>query len=275
MRCAERLGAGWRSLALVCLLAPRPAHGAGLREAGDAWLLAPADTAALLAGRAGAGAPGDAGPWFTAGQARLWGMPDLPLLELAGGVATGGGRWSVGGVWHRTGADLLRVERQGVWAAWHGRWELRVEAGREHVLVAGEEAAGHTDVALVAGPDVHLGEASVLRLRAWTSLAPTSAGDRRLQPAVRAVLRRDGVAVAAAWDRRVGGPPALGFEVAAALNGAATLGLRWDGASASLGPQLALRLGPLLLRTSHLVHPVLGVTHRFAITGGVLGAARR
>ena len=60
-----------------------------------------------------------------------------------------------------------------------------------------------------------------------------------------------------------------------ALGGAAALAMRWDGASASLGPGCALRLGPLLLRTSHLTHPALGLTHRFELTGGSLDAARR
>ncbi len=255
-----------------------PAHAAGLREVGDGYLIDAADAAAVLAAVSGRPPAAPGGFWFAVGQARLWGMPELPLAELAAGFGLGrpGGSIAGGGVWHRTGAgDLLRIDRWRGWLGWQGTWELRLLAAQESLLVAGEPAAADREAWLALGRSLRLGEAARLRLRLWADLLPEPAPAQALRPVAEAVLLWESAACAAAWHRRADGTPALAVECCFALAANAALALRWDGASGSLGPGLELRLGPVLLRTRHTVHPALGVTHRFSLVAGALGAARR
>ncbi len=190
--CGALNGGGGLAAAAVWLACShrRPAGGGGLREVGDGWLLAPADTAALLARRRAAGPPGRGGCWFTVGQARLWGMPELPLREVAGGRGVRRGPLGGGAACGTApGGTLLVVDRQAAWIAWRRRWEVRLEAGREQVRVAGAVADARTDLdaGRRAGPGP--GGGGRLRLRVWTPLGAAVAGDRRLRPAIRAVLR--------------------------------------------------------------------------------------
>ncbi|MFO7609999.1 MAG: hypothetical protein R6X35_12535 [Candidatus Krumholzibacteriia bacterium] len=260
-------------LVAVWALTGAPAVAAGLRGVADAFLLDGADAAALLDARPGA--PAGRGAWFRLGQARLWGMPELPVTEMGAGAAwaLAGGTAAVRGAWERTGRDLVRGDRQAVALGWRRGWEVQLEAARERLVVLGETVATRDEAWLRAGPDLSWGEAASLSLRLWALLSPPPVGDRQPRPAGRAVLRLRGGACAVAWDRRADGRSALGIEAAAALGEGAALAVRWDGASASLGPGLVLRLGPLLLRTSHLEHPALGLTHRFELVGGALDAA--
>lgn len=264
----------WSLLLVAAWALPgAPAVAAGLRGVADAFLLAGADAAAVLDGRCGP--PAGRGAWFRLGQARLWGMPDLPVAEAGAGAAWAlcGGTAAVQGAWERTGGDLARTDRQAVALGWRRNWEVQLAASRERLAVQGETVAARDEAWLRTGPDLRWGEAVSLSLRLWALLSPPPAGDRQPRPAGRAVLRLRGGACAVAWDRRADGRSALGLEAALALGDGAALAARWDAASASLGPGLILRLGPLLLRTSHLQHPALGLTHRFELIGGYLDAA--
>ena len=254
------------------------ARGAGLREVGDGCLVDAADAAALLAAAGGRSPDPAAGAWLELGQARLWGMPELPLAALAAGFSlrSGPGCIDGGAAWHRTGdGDLLRIDRWRGWLAWQGAWELRLAAARELIVVDGEPAAAGREAWLVLGRTLGLGDGGRLRLRLWSDLLPAQPQTQALRPVAEAVLLSGAAACAAAWSRRLDGTPALDLEVCVALSAAVALAVRWEGAGGSLGPGLELGLGPALLRTRHTVHPVLGVTHRFSLVVGALGAARQ
>ena len=255
-----------------------PVRGAGLREVGDGYLIDAADAAAVLAAVSGRGPAEPGGVWIAVGQARLWGMPELPLAEVAGGFSLRrpGGAIGGGGAWHRTGdGDLLRIDRWRGWLGWQGGWELRLLAAQESLRVDGEPAAAGREAWLILGRSLGLGEGARLRLRLWADLLPEPDRAQALRPVAEAALLWRTAACAAAWDRRADGTPALAVECCFGLAANAAMALRWDGASGSLGPGLELRLGPVLLRTRHTVHPALGVTHRFSLVAGALGAARR
>ena len=273
-RCGRIAGA----ILLLWAAGVLPARGAGLREVGDGYLVDAADAAAVLAAASGRLPSAPGGVWIAVGQARLWGMPELPLAELTCGFSLRrpGGGIDGGGAWHRTGdGDLLRIDRWRGWLGWHGTWELRLLAARESLLVGGEQAAAGREAWLALGRSVGWDGGSRLRLRLWADLLPEPAPEQALRPVAEAALLWRAAACAAAWDRRADGAPAFAFECCFGLAANAALALRWDGASGSLGPGLELRLGPVLLRTRHTVHPALGVTHRFSLVAGALGAARR
>ena len=77
-----------------------------------------------------------------------------------------------------------------------------------------------------------------------------------------------GLALAIAIDQAAGGGPLLSLEAAAALAPRLGVGLRADPGTGSCGPVTWWRAGPLLVRTSHVVHPDLGATHRMLLAVG-------
>jgi hypothetical protein len=79
--------------------------------------------------------------------------------------------------------------------------------------------------------------------------------------------------VALQVDQKGDGAPVLSLEILGRLSHRVGLGWRVDPDTGSLGGTFTARLGGLWWQTSHLVHPALGVTHRFQLGCGDAGAA--
>ena len=77
-----------------------------------------------------------------------------------------------------------------------------------------------------------------------------------------------GAGIALRFDQRFDGAPVPTLEVLARLSHRVGLGLRADPETGALGGNLAVRLGRIRWQSSHLVHPVLGPTHRFHLGVG-------
>jgi hypothetical protein len=254
---------------LGVVLAAGSARGAGLRGVGDGWLVAPADVVAIVAARGPAVTSGG-GVWLAVGQARMWGLAELPVRELDAGLGlpVAGGWARVGAGWQRTGTGAFQVDRTVAWAGWDGSWGLRLVASRKSVRGDPGTAAARAQWHLDGGPALRVGRRGLLRLRAFVALSAAPPASRDLVPLGRLILRHAGAAIGLAWDRRPGDDPVFGGELCLAVSRTVAMGVRFDGASRSLGPELAVRVGAGLLRTSHVVHPVLGVTHRVQLAVG-------
>jgi hypothetical protein len=83
------------------------------------------------------------------------------------------------------------------------------------------------------------------------------------------------VGLACRLDRLVDGAPVLALEGMVRLAPGVGLGFRGDPANGGLGGNLTVRFGQFRLESSHLVHPVLGVTHRFMVGAGEPEASPR
>lgn len=260
-------------VALVVLLADGAGAG-GLRLLEDAWLREPTWSRA----EDGAGGAG-AFAWVAAGTGRLYGLPELPLSSLRvatgrrGAVAT----WGVEAAWQRLGRDLLQVDQLEVTAGRVGRWRCRGRALVERRLLAGVPAEDRRRIEALLGWgwSTPAGSAGYCDLH----LALHDGMDRdprHVVPRIRIVLELGPAGCALAWDRRGDGTPLLGVEFTVELSRTAAVAWRYDGGSRSLGWGLVLRRGSLLVRTSHLVHPELGASHRWQVAagGGRLPAAR-
>lgn len=248
-----------------------PADAAGLRRLDSAWLL-PAPLEAVLLGPAPA-ADGNGGAWLRAGQARLFGMPELPARLVAVGGA--GTAWAAEVGWETLGDGVLRDDRllaRGL-VGRRPRLGLRLE---RRTLQPGPGEAGRSlavDLEMaVAGVVAGWGAWSAMLhwplLRdhdPWLGTEPES----RLGAAVAAPGRAVAVALQVAAD----GNPALGWEALAGLGGGVALSWRSDPASGAAGGGLVWRHGRLRLRTSHLAHPELGLTHRLELRIGRSGGA--
>jgi hypothetical protein len=247
-----------------------PARGAGLRELEDSWLLAPRDSWRLLGSRdAGEPLPRESGSgfWLGAGQGTLFSVPGLEQVLVAGGLGFKflGRKTEVGANYQQMGREYFRETRAELDLLVGGSRGLGVSVARFAVGMAGQrvdarwEARATARRALVLGPD------RSVRLTVRLALELAGTGNR-------ATPRRDFLlltfehgrsVLAFQLDRQSDGTPVLGGEVFQALQPGIGLALRVDPVTASLGPGLSLRRGSLLLRTSHLAHPVLGQTHRF------------
>lgn len=256
---------GERGVALLVAIAwlglGSPAAGGGSRDLHDGWLLPPDLLRPWLAPGPTAG---ETGPWAAVGQARLYGMPELPLRALAAGWRAP--RWRAVLAWQRLGADLLVEERV-----------------RGRLLMGARQAAGVAvgwDVLRLAGAPPRRRPVVNCELRLAGPAGTLLAGSLPLLPAPdwygRGGARRwwslAAVGGDAGWslalDRDAAGRPLLEGEGMVRVADRCGVGLRWEPATGSLGLTTAWLWRGLLLRSSHLAHPVLGLTHRWSLGVG-------
>ena len=199
------------------------------------------------------------------GQGRLFGMPQLPQTSLT--VQARQGSWVLGGRWEQLGADLVRERLLGATLGRQGRWTLAADVRQRTLAIKGESSLVRQWFVLslgrrLAGP----GDCSL----EWEGHVPLgSVGEVQPTPLLDLRVWHGTTAVAAHVDRRPGGAPALDLDVYWKLADGAALDIRLDPGSGAMGPGLHLRRGRLLVRTSHLAHPRLGVTHRVGCWVGV------
>ena len=255
------------AVTVLALLAAGPAVAAGVRLLEDAWLW---DPVWPPADRGAAPVAAGAFVWAAVGTGRLFGLSDLPLsaLRVAAGRRGAGSAWGAAAAWQRLGRDILLLDRVEVAAGRSGRWRCRAWATAERQVLAGMPAPARRRAGAVLG---------------WSWRAPSGGGycdlhlpllddmvrdPRFVAPVFRLVVRLAPATLALAWDRRGDGTPLLGGEVVVDLSRTAAVSWRFDAGSRSIGWGLVLRRGSLLVRTSHLIHPDLGVSHRWQLAAG-------
>lgn len=277
MAARRALRAGVATVALALAVPAAPAAAQGLRRLDTAWLVPERLAVAALSGATALphGAAGPAtGLWVRAGQARLHGLPELPVRRLAVGMTGSGGAWSLEGGWETLGSTLLRDDVAQVrlqagrrwWAGLSGRWR-RLQAGQAPVWRAFDGAL-ELGVAWPGGP-LGAGAARVF----WPLGEPQTAPGAEPVPRVLLAIAGGGRALALLVDAGPEGRPHVGWEALCALAPGVGLSWRADPASGALGGGLRLEWGRLRLRTSHLVHPDLGPTHRCEVAFGAVGAS--
>jgi hypothetical protein len=129
--------------------------------------------------------------------------------------------------------------------------------------VEGDPAAGRLDVAL----ELDLRPASGWRLRARTDTAVLVDGcaPADWSPWLAVDHADADRAVGLRLDRRTDGAVALRGGCTLAAGPGLAVGLLCGATGGELGLTLACRRGRLLIRSSHLVHPALGATHRWQL----------
>ena len=255
------------------------ARGEGVRDFSDGWLLNPEDTAAILARDDPNGITESErvwGLWAAAGQGVLFSVGDLPQKSLEGGLVKRGGRWpwSVTCSWDRLGNSLM-VEETGNFRLRLGRnpqFGIRVRARRW--LVENQEIDAGMETALQGRLFFRMFGDLKGDLALW--MHPTASvrwhhlRGRRTLAELKIFYPGSGLAIR--LEQRGDGTPVLSLEYMARLATGLGVGFRTDPETGSLGGSLVARIGGPWLRTSHLVHPALGVTHRFQLGVGDPGA---
>lgn len=258
-------------LLLAGLAAARPAGAAGLRRLDSAWLL-PAALQAHLVGDANAATPAQ-GAWLRAGQARLYGLPELATRALGVGI-TGRG-WVLDAGWETLGSGDLRDDRAQAAIAVGTTRLLGARASRRGLRPGAGQAgsASALDLEVVAGG--HTAGLGHWRLAAWWPLLRQGDPWVPAEPEtrLRGALAGQGRGLAVSLELTADGSPAFGWEALASLGGRLALAWRADTASGATGGGLLWRSGKFRLRTSHLAHPELGLTHRAEVCLGNAGGA--
>ncbi len=235
---------------------------ASARDLSDGWILPATWEAALAVGAP----PPVSSPGLVCGTGRLFGMPELTQHAL-------GLRFAAAGLRLRADWQVLGG------AAWREQtWRLEAAGGR---TTAFGVAAAYRRVETPAASPWSRAEASiVLRLRpaegwevvAWSDpLTLTPARETSpLAPWIRLRGTSGGLAWALQADRRRHGAPRWRCGVAGRAGRGVVLGVLGEADTGTLGLTTLWRRGRLAVRTSHLVHPALGTTHRWMIllTGG-------
>jgi hypothetical protein len=235
---------------LVAVASP-PVRAAGSRNLADAWLVSPAELG------------GGARPaWqVDVGTGRLFGLPEL--AQWRGEVQVARAGWHAGLAWERLGSGLLCEDGVRAQAGLGRGWVLGLEGGADRLVLVGDEPRLAPALAVRATGRLAPG----LRLGVWVHLlaAPDWHGNTGLRRLALLTGGHREWGWAIAFDRAVDGRPSLQGEVLARVAPVACLGLRVDPWSGAVGLSTAWRVRVGWLRTSHLVHPELGTTHRWAL----------
>ncbi|MFH1842759.1 MAG: hypothetical protein ABIF77_06090 [bacterium] len=248
----------------------------GLRDLQDGWLVPVAATARMLGDRSGDSVSDlpDRGLWVACGRSSLYGMPELPLRRLALGALFP--RFALSAAWQRLGDDLYREDTI----------RGRLEVGRHWrgVLEGGYDRIELAAVSKRSIPRLQLTLLMPLtgRIRfVWTVPLPVNSEppvERELSRWLELHGRGQQLCWCLALDRSGMRVPALQFAVLARVANGVGFGVRAEPATGSLGGSTVwLRgdgtAGSWLVRTSHVMHPDLGLTHRWYLAWGNVGAA--
>lgn len=258
----------WRPalLALVVMIVTpgTDARGGGVRDLDDAWLLDGPRTDSLLAGPVVAGSSPPRW-WLEARQGVLYGLPELTQLGLLGSLRQG--RHNVLLSWERLGQGLYREDIAVARLLRGDAWRLGMHVELARLELAGD--SGRRNLLIAACVQLPLGAGVDLTIDwPWTG-PPSWHGDRGLRRWIMVAGRTSATAWAVALHRRGDGTPTLQAEALFSLAPGMAWGARWDAASGSAGFCTAWKRAGLVLRSSHLAHDDLGITHRWS-----LGVAR-
>ncbi len=242
---------------LVVLVLSRPL---GAREMTDGWVFTPEWERACVYGE-----EHDTGRLrISCGTGRLFGMPELPLHSLSGRAARSTLFLEVdlqtlgSDVWReqRLGAELGWGHRQGVGLIWVLR---RIETAygeawsRQEMIVTLRIASGKTWSAILYSDPLSLSQDRPVSYRSrWLVLRG----------------RRSGLAWALTVDRRRGEAPESRAALMSRVAPDVAFGISGEPGTGTIGLTTTWFRGGLCVRTSHLVHPALGISHRWMLVLG-------
>lgn len=257
-----------RILVILMVLGLKMGYAGGVRDFADSWPIDGAFAREFLTGE------NKPALLVMVGQGRLFEMPELGQTFLGFRGELSGAAFSLGGGahWQRTGSglfgeDLLEGELV------HGeRPSLGLAATYWQQTLGGRREKSFFEMDLLWGWRFHSREISGQLDVKWPLAKTTQVlGGRRRRTLLKFTLWHQALAAAMVLDRHEDGSPHFGFHLLLAVDRGVGLECRADAATGSVGPGLSFVRGWLMLRTSHVIHPQLGVTHRLMLVMGKPG----
>ncbi len=246
---------------------------AGTREFPDGWLHSPASLHRVLRPEDGNPQviPGH-GYWVATGQTRLFGMHDLPERYLAWG-------WSHGtrkpvhlelGI-QTTGEELVHDTLLSCKIDFGKTWGIGLVGLKRRLQVLGAEVGGTDSIVLHARRQGKLRGQFRVAMDLYVPLWARAQKEDFLTPHQKILSCEYGQgtqSLALSLERNPRHAPQLDVELVLGLSPRFGLMLRSNPGTGVFGPGIFITRHGFLLMTSHLVHPVLGTTHRAMLVLG-------
>jgi hypothetical protein len=253
----------------------------GLRDVSDGWIFPTGEIVKLLGKQEWVPLAipmlnDGSGAWVVAGGMQLFGMPELPVQMAGLGLRLGKGasNWVANFQWQRTGSGIFQSDLQTFAFSWNKNWGLGFCLSRRLTSLGSEELDAWLGLAFrVDIPPVHVASYRIISQlqiplgssHAWQIMEPR-------QSRFKFGVTSGRLGLATVLDKTSGSGWAAGLEIFIALNQGFGFSVLSDPATGSLGPGTIWVWDNLLIKTSHIVHPELGLTHRITLTAGALGA---
>ena len=248
----------------------------GLRNFSDSWPIASSTARRLLQNSIELGSS-PRGLMVMVGQGRLFEMAELnqSFLAFEGKVSPRTFTLQLDGQWERVGSGLFvedHLETR-ILLGESPSWGISTQWFAQTLGGCSEETT--LEFRLLWEMDFSFREIRGRFHFEWPlKKSAYSSGATRRQNVLNFTITTDEFAAALVVDRRIDGTPKPGFHILLALEHGVGLEFRADPSTGSLGPGLSVVRGGLMLRTSHVVHPHLGVTHRLLLVVGKFGDGR-
>ncbi len=248
----------------------------GLLNMEDSWLIPSSLTRGVLTGNhQSSGLKGEI--MGTVSQGRLFSMSELEQrsVSLEGVIFPWRNKLSWAGRWQRTGRDLFVEDRLTARVLWGHRPAVGLGFRRIKLTLAQKEQIPAQEFFFLLKAPWKWGAVTGMVQLQWpgySSSRNSGNGEHgRRTEALKAIFVHSDHAIAVVVDRLDNGKPNLGFQILMTLTTGIGIEFRVDSPTGSLGPGLSIVRGGLMVRTSHLVHPQLGITHRIALVVGRFG----
>ena len=267
---------------------PFAVQAEGLRDFHDGWLMSMGDRAQVMVpAETRVHPPGDGRPmqpgknrlgwWLGAGQGHLYSMKELALVSVDCGLLYRSEKWPLAFAfsWERLGESLYLEDTKTLRLRVGGRARVGVRIRVRRWLVEYEPVDSGVEVGLQGGFSFRREDSFSGEISFWVHAADLPGwhghGGRRTLADFK--LFYPGTGLALRVDQKSDGVPVLSLEILGRLAPHLGLGWRIDPETGSMGGNISARVGGVWLQTSHLVHPALGVTHRFQLGVGDPGAS--
>ena len=248
-------------LGLILLVYSQAMAGLQAPSVSEGWLVSSSRMQAFVCG-SNLTESGDLSIYASAGNGKLFNMPDLPMRELSFGTSQSGR--SLDFSWASTGSKVWREDQlRCVFVPSHG---ISPVVGIDYNHSAIGEWASNYQLMLSAGIHVPINQCVFIM---YQYDLPISTGHLPFL-GQRPLLGVD--YLSASWlaalrmNRVLNAPPSWLISMHYRFANSVSIGFLAEPSSSSWGSLLSVRRGPILLRSSHLVHSALGMTHRFEIS---------
>jgi hypothetical protein len=197
-------------------------------------------------------------------------MPELPLLAAGMGWPLLKLQWSLD--WQRLGGALVQEDRSRLTLRGGSAAEPTLILGWDRLVLARTESRDRPYVGV--GITIPVPPNLRIRIEPHLTAPPPWYGRLAARRWLLVTGGGRGIAWAVAVDKSSGGDPSVQIDLAGRVAPWWALGLRAEPATGVSGITLAWYRGAWLLRTSHLIHAELGVTHRWYLAVGDVGGVR-
>ncbi len=219
---------------------------AGFRDADQGWVISPGDCIKR-----------DTGYYGAISTSSLYQMPELPMQSILSGWSSE--KWHMAIKWHKLGGDVYREDSLFMDMLFGGSLKFGIKVVRESQQFL-DEPRWNTLYSFVTRYDFLESMTLKTVIPVSGTMLPTRDYEQLLL-----IFRSEDVSFALGIDNTESGEKSVRLGLDWLLHYMFWVGAIVDTGSSSTGLTTTTKIGKILTRSSHLVHPELGMTHRWQI----------